>query len=178
MARQEQQPAGAGSNEELARTELDALAAEHDEAAEEFQPGEAGQPAPADTGNAQTVSMVLEMAVAFGKTVYPSLETTASQEQCQKVAASVGAVLDKYNVQAGGWLSQYGTEIAALVSCASFGAGVYAGIKADIAAREAEASHRPARPVTVTEQKGPELAPADPEDPAANLPGWQDVAKA
>lgn len=162
-------------NEQLDSTELDALVAEQDAAlnppaaeGDEFQPGQT--PAPADMGNTQCVAMVLEMGVAMGKVNFPSLEQTATPEKCQQVAASVGAVLDKYHVQAGGWLSQYGAELAALVTCSTFGIAVYTGIRADIAAREAAERKpvtAPASTVTVTEKQ--------PEDPAANLPKWGQV---
>lgn len=168
------------NNEQLASRELDALVAEQDaalnppaEAGEEFQPGQA--PAPADMGNVQCVAMLLDVGVAMGKVYFPSLERTAAPDKCQQVAASVGAVLDKYGMQAGGWLTQYGAELGALVTCATFGVGVYAGIKADIAARqdaERKPVTAPAAPVTVTEQQ-----PAA-DDPAANLPKWKDVGQA
>lgn len=166
------------SQDEINRGELDRIAAEQDAdlnaADAEFVPGEA--PAVAgDLGNAQCVAMGLEMAVAMGKAYFPSLEATAPPEKCQQVAASVGAVLDKYGVQAGGWLSQYGPELAALVTCSTFGMGVYAGIKADIAAREAAEAARPkpqAAAVTVSEE-----TPAKPDE-AADLPGWRDIGKA
>lgn len=167
------------NNEQLASRELDAMVAEQDaalnppaEAGEEFQPGQA--PAPADMGNTQCVAMLLDVGVAMGTAYFPSLEHTAAPEKRQQVAASVGAVLDKYQVQAGGWLTQYGAELGALVTCATFGVGVYAGIKADIAARqdaERKPVTAPAAPVTVTEQ------PPAAEDPAANLPKWDAVIK-
>lgn len=164
-------------NEELARRELDILAAEQDAdlaapAGDEYTPGEPG--APGDMGNAACVAMGLDMAVAMGEVYFPSLKATAPPEKRQAVAASVGAVMDKYGVSAGGWLSQYGVELAALVTCGSFGVAVYAGIKADIAAREAAAAA--ANPKPQTASAAPEPAPAEGEE--AQLPGWGEVAKA
>lgn len=164
--------------EELARGELDRLAAEHDAdlaaaGAAAGQGGDVASPAAGDMGNAQCVAMGLEMAVAMGKAYFPSLERTAPPEKCQQVADSVGAVLDKYGVQAGGWLTQYGAELAALVTCSTFGMGVYAGIKADIAAREAAERSEPAPPappVTVTGSTTPEAG--------ADLPKWSQVNEA
>lgn len=165
-------------NEQIASRELDALVAEHDadmnppaDNGEEFQPGQA--PAAGDMGNVQCVAMALEMGLAFGKVHFPSLEHSASPEKCQQVAASVGAVLDKYGVQAGGWMAQYSVELGALVTCATFGVGVYAGIKADIAARQQQPVTAPAAPVTVTEKH--DTAPAAVEE-GAGLPGWGEVA--
>jgi hypothetical protein len=161
--------AAANVTEELASPELDAMVAAHEPVGgAEFVPG---QPEPSEMGNAKCVAMGLEMAVAMGKAYFPSLERTAPPEKCQEVANSVGAVLDKYGVAAGGWLSQYGAELGALVTCSTFGFGVYAGIKADIAAREAEAVQRPAPPPANV----PEMAPAKPADEAGNLPGWKDL---
>ena len=161
--------AAAKVTEELASPELDAMVAAHEPVGgAEFVPG---QPEPSEMGNAKCVAMGLEMAVAMGKAYFPSLERTAPPEKCHEVANSVGAVLDKYGVAAGGWLSQYGAELGALVTCSTFGFGVYAGIKADIAAREAEAVQRPAP----TPANVPEMAPAKVAEEAGNLPGWKDL---
>lgn len=164
----------AAENEAIAARELDLLVAKHDadmnppaETGEEFQPGQA--PAAGTMGNVQCVAMAMEMGVAFGKEYFPSLETSASPEKCQQVAASVGTVLDKYGVQAGGWMAQYSAELGALVTCVTFGVGVYAGIKADIAARQDKPVTAPAAPVTVTEN-------ATPAEEGAGLPGWDGVA--
>ncbi|WP_293762607.1 hypothetical protein [uncultured Aquitalea sp.] len=151
-------------SDELKNPELDALVAQHEPVAQEYQPGEA--PAPASMGNAQCVAMGLEMAVSMGKHYFPSLENTAPPEKCQAVAESVGAVLDKYGVAAGGWLSQYGAELAALVTCSTFGFGVYAGIKADIAARAAEKPKKEPAPAADMQE-----APKQESD----LPGWSAV---
>jgi len=121
--------------DDLASPELDALVAEHEPVTAEA--GEAAPAAPA-LSNADSVTMGLELAVTFGKAHFPSLATTATPDKCRQVGDALGAVLDKYGVQTAGWLAAYGAELQALMVAGGFGVAVYAGIKADIAAREKE----------------------------------------
>ncbi|MCW3478965.1 hypothetical protein OL229_05220 [Neisseriaceae bacterium JH1-16] len=129
---------------------LDALVADHEPVAAE---AEGAAPA-AELSNADSVAMGLELAVTFGKGYFPSLASTAPPEKCRQVGDALGAVLDKYGVQTAGWLATYGAELQALMVAGGFGVAVYAGIKADIAAREKEE----AKPV-------PTVAPSPAGDP-------------
>jgi hypothetical protein len=87
--------------------------------------------------NGQAVGMILGMAVPLLGRMYPSLLTVYTEEACGMVAASLGPVLAKYNVNLRDYGGAYKEEIGALFVCVPIALATVAGIKADIAARMA-----------------------------------------
>jgi hypothetical protein len=94
--------------------------------------------------NCQGVSMMLGLAVPILSKLYPSLENVYTEQACAQIAASVGPVLAKYNVNLADWGSSYKEEIGALFVCGPIAWATVQAVKADIAARN------PAKAVAVT----------------------------
>lgn len=85
--------------------------------------------------NTQGVEMILATAVPLLSTMYPSLAEVYTPAACTAVAASLGPVLAKYNINLKEWGGKYQEEIGALFVCGPIAWATVQGIKADIAAR-------------------------------------------
>lgn len=94
--------------------------------------------------NCQGVGMMLGLAVPILSKLYPSLEKVYTDEACGQIAASVGPLLAKYNVNLADWGSAYKEEIGALFVCGPIAWATVQAVKADIAARN------PAKAVAAT----------------------------
>jgi hypothetical protein len=86
--------------------------------------------------NTASVQMGLDIAIPFLSRLYPSLADIYTDEARGAVAMTVGPVLTKHGVNLGDIGGQYKEEIAMVAVCGPIAMATYAGIKADIAARE------------------------------------------
>ena len=85
--------------------------------------------------NVGQVRMMLDLGIPILSRLYPSLADIYTPEACGMVAASLGPVLAKYNINLADWGSAYKEEIGALMVCGPIAWATVQGVKADIAAR-------------------------------------------
>jgi hypothetical protein len=98
--------------------------------------------------NCQGVGMMLGLAVPILSKLYPSLEKVYTEEAQGQIAASVGPLLAKHNVNLADWGSSYKEEIGALFVCGPIAWATVQAVKADIAARN------PAKAVAAPAEEG------------------------
>lgn len=112
--------------------------------------------------NQKGVAMILDIAVPILGKLYPSLVGVYTQEACGAVAASLGVVLAKYNVNLAEWGGAYKEEIGALFVCGPIAWATVQGVKADILAREAPKAIEQGKPAAPPKQApGAALKPGD-----------------
>jgi hypothetical protein len=89
--------------------------------------------------NSQAIRMGLDIAIPFLSRLYPSLAEVYDDGARGAVAMTVGPVLSKYGIDLGDVGGRYREEIAMAVVCGPIAMATYAGMKADIEARERRA---------------------------------------
>lgn len=111
---------------DTAATEPGAIAAHQVEAQQLEQQGE----------NVRQIHMMLDLAVPLLGAMYPSLPPIYTDQKRREIAASLGPVFTKYNIDLAKWGTAYKEEIGALMICGPVAWATVQGIKADIARRE------------------------------------------
>jgi len=94
-----------------------------------------GEVADLQSQNTAAVSMMLDLAIPMIGRLYPSLDAIYTPDARAAVAASLGPVLAKHNIDLKQWGGQYQEEIACAIVCGPIALATVAGVKADIAAR-------------------------------------------
>lgn len=105
--------------------------------------------------NTGQVRMILALAVPILGKLYPCLVDIYDDSTCDNVAATLGPVLTKYNIDLGDMGAKWGPEIAAVMVCGPVAFATYQGIMADIASRKPQVP----KAVASNGQKAPEKAP-------------------
>jgi hypothetical protein len=102
--------------------------------------------------NSKTVGMILGLAVPILSRLYPSLAEVYTEEACCAVAASLGPLLAKYNINIAEWGGRYQEEIGAAFVCGPIAWATVQGVKADIQSRigaaKAIENGQPAPPIS------------------------------
>lgn len=156
---------GAGQNKELAGLMMQAGQLDGEQAANSPEALQAAQEeAQAVTladSNRQGVEMILGVSVPILSKLYPSLESVYTPEACAAVAASLGPVLAKYNVNLSEWGGKYQEEIGALFVCGPIAWATVQAVKTDVAARAGAKAveHKPA--ASLTQAPASNLKPGD-----------------
>jgi hypothetical protein len=127
--------------------------------------------------NVRGVGMILALAVPVLSKLYPSIEAVYTDEACGEVAAALGPVLAKYNVNLKDFGGRWQEEIGAAIVCGPIAWATVQAIKADIAARVGNSpqavGHAKAAALSAP---GPQPQPGDygyvePAASAAGMPG-------
>lgn len=102
--------------------------------------------------NSEGVSALLAMAIPLLSQFYPSLVEVYTPEACGAVAASLGPVMAKYNIDMQEWGGRYQEEIGAAFVCVPIALATAKAIKADVLAARPQTKdattveHKPVAP--------------------------------
>ena len=112
------------------------------------------------TNNGKALRLMLGLGVPLLGKLYPCIVEIYTEEAQEQVADSLGPVLTKYGVDLGDLGGAYREEIAAAIVCVPLALATVAGMRADIAARAAQAP----KGITLTHGGRPD-APVAPDAP-------------
>lgn len=100
----------------------------------------------------EEIAAAMGMAVAMLGPVFPSLRTIYTPETMGAASGAIAAVCDKHGWLDGGFMGQYGPEIACLAIVGPLGFATYQGVRGDLAEMAKK------RPIDATAKEGVDLS--------------------